>query len=83
MQWQSDLNKLLIVLTGGMGDIIMAEPTIRALRHRFPSSRIDFLGLPHTREVLRLMPFCDEFFGMDTLMLKDLKTFLNPAFLWT
>lgn len=43
--------KMLVVHAGGLGDLLMATPALRALRRRFPQCTIHFLGYPSLVEV--------------------------------
>ncbi len=46
------MSKVLIVHTGGFGDLIMARPAVQAVRKRYGDCRIDFLGNPGSLPVL-------------------------------
>jgi heptosyltransferase II len=45
--------KILVIHTGGIGDVIMARPTIQLVSLMNPFHRLDFLGNPLSLEVLR------------------------------
>lgn len=51
--------RMLIVRLGAMGDIVHAIPVAAALRHAFPSARIDWLVSAKHRELLDLVPVID------------------------
>jgi len=36
-------NNILLIRSGALGDVLMTTPLIRALRKKFPKSRIDYL----------------------------------------
>jgi lipopolysaccharide heptosyltransferase II len=46
------INKILIVHTGGIGDLIMARPAIQVAFMKYQSSSIDFMGNPGSLKVL-------------------------------
>ncbi|NUO80494.1 glycosyltransferase family 9 protein [candidate division KSB1 bacterium] len=48
--------RILVIKFWGLGSIILLEPTLRRLRERFPSARLDFLTLTQNREVFALLP---------------------------
>lgn len=45
-------NKILLVHTGGIGDLIMARPAIQAAYRKYQSSFIDFMGNPGSLKVI-------------------------------
>lgn len=49
----TDPASILIVLPTWVGDFIMATPTLRAIRSRFPRANITFLLEPNLRELVR------------------------------
>ena len=55
---QGTLNTTLIVRFSSVGDLLLTTPSIRALRRRFPESRIDFLVRSEYAELLRGNPHC-------------------------
>ncbi|MCO6437468.1 MAG: lipopolysaccharide heptosyltransferase II [Phycisphaerae bacterium] len=44
---------ILVVLPTWVGDFVMATPTLRALRTRFPDARITFVAEPNLRDLIR------------------------------
>ena len=50
---------ILVVLPSWVGDFVMATPTLRALRRRYPTARITFLAEPNLRDLLEGGP-CGE-----------------------
>jgi len=46
------INKILLVHTGGIGDLIMARPAIQVLSKKYPYADIDFLGNPGSLKIL-------------------------------
>jgi heptosyltransferase-1 len=53
------LNKILIVRLGSLGDLIHALPAAAAIRHAFPTARLDWLVDERHRELLDLVPIID------------------------
>jgi len=49
----SSINKILIIRFSSMGDIILASPFIRVLRHLNPQARIDFLVKSEYAELIK------------------------------
>ncbi|MBI2910203.1 MAG: glycosyltransferase family 9 protein [Chloroflexi bacterium] len=52
--------KLLVVHMGGLGDLIMSTPGLRALRRSLPDCTIHFLGLPSLTDVFSGLGYLDE-----------------------
>ncbi len=55
---------LAVVMPNWVGDAVMATPTLRALRARFPDARILALVRPYVRPVLDPNPWTDDFIEM-------------------
>jgi len=53
-------NKILIVRTDRLGDVILSTPVIKNLRLFFPKSHIAFICRPYTRDALEGNPDLDE-----------------------
>jgi ADP-heptose:LPS heptosyltransferase len=74
---------ILIFRTGNLGDTFCTIPTIRAIKKRFPDSRLIFMtaekipNLPHPIEVLNGLIKVDEIFTYDPSSLKNLKYISN------
>jgi heptosyltransferase-1 len=60
-----DMNRVLIVRLGALGDIVHAIPVAAALRHAFPGARIDWLVSAKHREILDLVPVIDRRLAID------------------
>ena len=52
--------KILIVEVNWLGDVLFSTPAIKALRKKFPDSRISCLIVPRVKEVLENNPYIDE-----------------------
>jgi len=51
--------KILIIKFGAAGDLILAIPSFRAVRKRFPAGKITLLVEPAHREIIRGCPYLD------------------------
>ena len=56
----SRVERILIIKTVAIGDIVVALPTIKAIRETYPNAHIAFLATPRVKEVLRGCPYLDE-----------------------
>ncbi|MCH7702125.1 MAG: lipopolysaccharide heptosyltransferase II [Planctomycetes bacterium] len=52
--------KILVVLPTWVGDFVMATPTLRALRRRYPSAQITLLANPNLEDLIRGGTWMDE-----------------------
>jgi heptosyltransferase-1 len=59
------VNRFLIVRLGSLGDVVHGIPVAAALRHEFPTSRIDWLVDPRYVELLNLVVGLDRRIGVD------------------
>jgi heptosyltransferase-2 len=55
-----DPKSLLVALPAPVGDVVMATPTLQAIRERFPRTRITYLLRPATRELVHASPWMDD-----------------------
>ena len=44
-------NQILVIRGGAIGDFILTLPALRALRQRFPQTRLEVLGYPHIAQL--------------------------------
>ena len=49
-------NKILIIQTAFLGDVILALPVAQTIKSHLPDSKVDFLCIPSTKEVLENHP---------------------------
>jgi heptosyltransferase-1 len=54
-----NLNSILVVRLGALGDVVHAIPVAAALRRAFPAARIDWLVSARHRKILDLVPVID------------------------
>lgn len=59
------IRKILIVQLAGIGDLIMATPTLKAIRDKFSKSHISLLTTSRAKEVVVSSPYIDEIFTLD------------------
>jgi heptosyltransferase I len=59
------VNRFLIVRLGSLGDVVHGIPVAAALRHEYPTSRIDWLVDPRYVELLNLVVGLDRRIGVD------------------
>ena len=52
-------NKILIMEAGGIGDMIMSTPALRALRERFSDSEIVLLTVPRTAQAINIKHYAN------------------------
>jgi len=52
--------KILIVRTDRIGDLILSTPVAEVLKQKFPQAHIDFLVAPYTSPILKNNPFINE-----------------------
>jgi len=66
-KFRANLNfeRILIIQTAFIGDVILALPLLQVLRRNFPNSKIDFMLIPKTAELLRNHPDVDEIIIFD------------------
>ena len=67
--------KILVIKLGAMGDLILAVPSFRMLRHRFPKARISLLVDRKLVSLVSLCPYLDEIIPVDRARLS------NPSYL--
>ncbi|HSB67761.1 MAG TPA: glycosyltransferase family 9 protein [Candidatus Methylomirabilis sp.] len=61
----SNPKNLLLVLVAGIGDFVMATPTIRSIRGAFPSTHLTLLTSPQAAGLARPCPLLDEVLAFD------------------
>ena len=57
--------KIMIRATNWVGDAILALPTIRAVRQKFPEAHIGIVARPYVAEIYRNQSLCDELIEYD------------------
>jgi lipopolysaccharide heptosyltransferase I len=64
------VNRFLIVRLGSLGDVVHGIPVAAALRHEYPTSRIDWMVDPRYVELLNLVAGLDRRIGVDPRAIK-------------
>jgi ADP-heptose:LPS heptosyltransferase len=73
-------NKILIINLGGIGDVLLSTPSLRALKSTFPQADIYLLVVPRVYEVIYNLPYLKEgivFYINAKNYFRDLKTLLR------
>jgi heptosyltransferase-2 len=65
MPKSSEINKILIIQTAFIGDVILATPIIEFLHQKYPDARIDFILRKGNEGLLKKHPFIGEVFIWD------------------
>ena len=76
----NEKNKILIVQTAFIGDVILITPLIKAVRELYPSAELDVMVIPQTAGVLKNNPNIDKIILFDkreNKVLSFIKTLLQ------
>jgi ADP-heptose:LPS heptosyltransferase len=57
-------NNILLLCIGGIGDIVMMTPVIRALKEKYPASRISVLTIPRSFETAKTIGGIDRLYTL-------------------
>lgn len=60
-------NRILVIKLIAIGDLVVALPTIRALRERFPQAYLALMTSPRVKEVVEGCPYLDKIIYYDLL----------------
>ncbi len=74
----SEPQRILAVKLSGIGDVLTATPALRALRHAFPTARLDVLLPPDSAPVLTASPLADELLIFDKFRYDRPRAALRP-----
>lgn len=66
-----DPQNILVIHFGQLGDVVLATPALRAIRTRFPGSKLTILSGRSTYGVVKLLNIADEQIGVDRVALRD------------
>ncbi len=55
-------NKILVIQTAFLGDLVMTTPLFRELKRVYPEARIDVVVIPETMGIIRNNPYIDDVF---------------------
>lgn len=57
--------KILVINLGGIGDLLLCAPALKAIRKKFTHARISLIIVPRAYEIVKDMPYIDEVFLFD------------------
>ena len=60
-----DKSKILIINLGGMGDVLLSQPALKALRQEFSASEISLLVTKKTYELAKNLSFIERVYKLD------------------
>ncbi|MBI4778727.1 glycosyltransferase family 9 protein [Candidatus Desantisbacteria bacterium] len=63
----ADIKKILVIKLVAIGDLVVALPTLRALKQGFPHAHLALMTTPRVREVVEGCPYIDEIIYYDIL----------------
>ncbi len=66
--------RILLILVAGIGDFVMASPTLRAIRTGFPETHLTLLTTPQVAELASPCPLLDEVVTFDLRTFRPLGT---------
>jgi heptosyltransferase-2 len=75
---RNEVENILVLRLGGIGDAIVSLPALRALRKNFPKSRIAIACHSWLEEMFKEENIANEFIVYDHLFLAEKKDLLNP-----
>ncbi|MBU1726024.1 MAG: glycosyltransferase family 9 protein [Candidatus Omnitrophica bacterium] len=59
---EEELKKILIINLGGIGDLLLCLPAIKALTRHFPDAEVDMLAAKRVEELTKAIPFIKKAF---------------------
>jgi heptosyltransferase-2 len=65
MEKIKEVNRILIIRTDRIGDVILNTPVFKALRHNFPKAHISVVIQPYVKEIIEGNPNIDEIITYD------------------
>lgn len=74
---------ILVVRLGGIGDVVVITPSLKALKKLYPQSRISLMTNHYSVEVVRGAPYVDELITFtDLFSIQSIFDFLKPRILY-
>ena len=61
----NDVKRILLINLAFIGDVILSTPVARALKEKYPDSRIDMLVVPLAASVAAMNPYVDSVIEYD------------------
>ncbi|HEX9057316.1 MAG TPA: glycosyltransferase family 9 protein [Ktedonobacterales bacterium] len=71
-----DRARILVIKAAGIGDLLLAVPSLLALRARYPRATLDVLVTPQAAELMRNAPYIDH------VLVVDKAPFDDPGTMW-
>src|SRR5215510_5290445 len=71
MQKNFDPRNILVIDFGQLGDVVLSLPALRAIRKRFPSSRITVAAGKSCADIVSLAEIANEVLAVDRVSLRD------------
>lgn len=62
-----EVKRILFIKFWGLGSIVLSEPALRFLKHRYPSARLDYLTFQQNRGLFDLIPAVDKVYTLPYL----------------
>ena len=78
----TDPKHIILSRTDSLGDVVLTLPLAGYLKHRFPRTRISFIGCTYTQEVIRLSEYVDGFINWDDVKKKSIARQREIAAAW-
>jgi lipopolysaccharide heptosyltransferase II len=72
IQKKKAINKILVIQTAKIGDMICSTPVFREIKMKYPKSLISVMGDPATQSSLDSNPYIDEFIPVKNTSIKGL-----------
>jgi len=60
MNFKHPVHKILVVNLGGIGDVLLSQPALRALKNFYPQAYLVFLGVPRVCDLIRDFKIFDD-----------------------
>jgi ADP-heptose:LPS heptosyltransferase len=77
------IKNILVVRLGGIGDVVIITPALKALKKLYPRSRISLMTNHYSAEVVRGAPYVDELITFtDLFSSQSILDFLKPRILY-
>lgn len=86
-----DIERILVIQGGKLGDMVCTTPVFRALKYKYPKAVLVVAGDSVNREIIRGLPYVDEYILLSELSVSRIKALSidtsvlltpNPNILW-
>ena len=74
-QQDFEFRNILVIHFGQLGDVVLGLPALRAIRRRFPDSKITVMSSLSTGAIIKLADVADDQIVVDRVALRDGKKF--------